>query len=352
MKKLVLCLLLIASTLSVKSQTVVYYDYMEDWNWAGNWWIGTNSSWYTNTSVSAPASAVIVGSGNNIPEADWYVMPNVSLDPNKTYTFSFRLAAQSISNPTHPAAGNDTGDYVDVQVSTDGGVNYTSEVRVRGYGNANWDYNSNATIVESLNGVNDVYTPTGGGDRTNTGDGYSTIVLEIPFGTTNFAVDLYCRVNRPGEEWWIDDIELTESSTLLPVELTSFTVTNINGVNVINWKTASELNSDYYLLQRSTNGNFDEKSVISIKPAAGNSNQELSYQVIDNSFRNDINYYQLIQIDIDGNRKEYGPIAIDNTLNHKEVIKITNLLGQEVDQTYKGLVIEVYNDGTSKRYYK
>ena len=334
-----------------QSQTVVYYDYMETWNWAGYWWLGTNSNWYTNISVSSPSSAVILGTGNNTYEYDWYVLPNVTLDPNKMYLFRFRLAAQSISNPTHPAAGNDTGDYVDVQVSTDGGLTYTSEVRVRGFGNANWDYNLNGTIYETLNGVNNIYTPAGGGDRTATGDGYSEISLEIPFGTTDLAVDLYCRVNRPGEEWWIDNVELLEIAAL-PVELISFTVTNIEGVNVLKWKTASEHNSDYFLLKRSTTGEFDENSVISINDAAGNSNEESSYTVIDNSFRNNINYYQLIQVDINGQYKEYGPISIDNTVSKKEIIKTINLLGQEIDQNYRGVIFDVYSDGTKKMSYK
>ena len=339
MKHLLLSLILMLVPLASKSQTVVYYDYMETWNWAGYWWIGTNSNWYTNISVSAPTSAVIVGTGNNTVEADWYVLPNVALDPTKMYLFRFRLAAQSISNPSHPAAGNDTGDYVDVQISTDGGLTYTSEVRIRGFGNANWDYNLNGTIYETLNGVNNIYTPAGGGDRTATGDGYSEISLEIPFGTTDLAVDLYCRVNRPGEEWWIDNVELLEIASL-PVELVDFNANHIESYNYTTWKTASEQNTSHFLLKRSTTLEFDENSVIEYIPAAGNSNQLLNYESVDRSYDDVINYYQLVQVDLNGQSVEYGPISVDNR-DSEHVIRRVNLLGQEVDSDYSGIIIEI-----------
>ncbi len=345
MKKFLTTLALICLGNFTNAQTQVYYDYMETWNWAGYWWVGTNTNWYTDISVSSPTSAVILGEGNSTIEEDWYVLPNVTLDPNKMYLFRFRLAAQSISNPTHPAAGNDAGDYVDVQVSTDGGLTYTSEIRIRGYGNANWDYNINGTIYETLNGVNNIYTPTGGGDRTNTGDGYSEISLEIPFGTTDLAVDLYCRVGRPGEEWWIDNIELLEMAAL-PVELAKFEGINVNRKNILSFTTVSEQNSSYFLIKHSTNGEFDENSVIGYVEAAGNSQETINYEFIDRNYPNTINYYQLTQVDIDGHSKTYPSITIDNT-PHRNLVKVVNTLGQEVNEGYKGIVIEVYDDGST-----
>lgn len=345
MKKLLTILAFTGLVQFSNAQTQVYYDYMETWNWAGYWWVGTNSNWYTNISVSSPTSAVIVGTGNNTIEADWYVLPNVTLDPTKMYLFRFRLAAQSISNPTHPAAGNDAGDYVDVQISTDGGLTYTSEVRVRGFGNANWDYNLNGIIYETLNGVNNIYTPAGGGDRTPTGDGYSEISLEIPFGTTDLAVDLYCRVNRPGEEWWIDNIELLEIASL-PVELAKFEGINVDNKNILSFTTISEQNSSHFLIKRSINGEFDENSVVGYIQAQGNSTEEINYQIVDRDYSNSINYYQLTQVDIDGKSTTYPPISIDNR-HTQTLVKVVNTLGQEVGEDYRGIVIKIYDDGSS-----
>jgi len=322
---------------------------METWNWAGVWWTGTNSTWYNDISVSSPTSAVIIGSGNNTIEADWYVLPHVQMDPNKAHLFKFRLASQSISSPTAATAGNDTGDYVDVQVSTDGGITYTSEIRIRGYGNAIWDYNSNGVIYEFLNGTNDIYTPVAGGDRTNTGDGYSEIILELPLGLTDFAVDLYCRANRAGEEWWIDNIELFEIENIaLPVELTSFTGKNLNAVNVLNWETLSEANSDVFEIEWSIDGQIWQ--FIGDVKAAGNSSETIKYRFNHEDFQKTYNYYRLVQIDYNGDYKIYGPITINNSEEEKRVIKYVNLMGQEVNpQEAYGIIIKVYSDGTTSK---
>ena len=354
MKKTIFFLIVIFNTFFTKAQVgnLIYYDYMETWDWAGGWWTGTNSNWYNNISVSSPTSAVIIGSGNNTIEADWYVLPNVQLDPNKAHLFKFRLASQSISSPLASTAGNDTGDYVDVQVSTDGGITYTSEIRVRGYGNATWDYNSNGVIYEFLNGTNDIYTPVAGGDRTNTGDGYSEIILELPLGLTDFAVDLYCRVNRAGEEWWIDNIELFEIENIaLPVELVSFTVKEENRTNLLSWTTASEYNSDYFKLEWSKNG-VDWLTVKEI-PAAGNSNIMIHYSFEHKDFTNGYNYYRLTQYDFNGDHKIYDIISIKNSSTIKQADAYFNLMGQEISlDGHRGLYIIRYTDGTSGKGYK
>ncbi|MBR4115005.1 MAG: hypothetical protein IKK40_03260 [Bacteroidales bacterium] len=53
-----------------------------------------------------------------------------------------------------------------------------------------------------------------------------------------------------------DEIEAISSSisSLLPIELTSFTATATNNGFVFNWITASEENNDYFTLEYSING--------------------------------------------------------------------------------------------------
>jgi hypothetical protein len=62
-----------------------------------------------------------------------------------------------------------------------------------------------------------------------------------------------------------------------------------------------------------------------------------------------IHYYKLRQFDFDGQNKVYGPISIDNTKKSKEIVKLINILGQEVNQDTKGLIFEVYEDGTMEK---
>jgi hypothetical protein len=45
-------------------------------------------------------------------------------------------------------------------------------------------------------------------------------------------------------------------------------------------------------------------------------------------------------------------ISIDNRINKKEVLSMTNLLGQEIDESYRGMVIITYLDGSIEKIIK
>lgn len=104
------------------------------------------------------------------------------------------------------------------------------------------------------------------------------------------------------------------SQTTLPVTLISFTANseNVNDICKVrlNWKTSSEINNDYFSLQRSKNGlDFDE--IIRVQ-GNGNSSNINSYTFVDeNPFRGN-NFYRLKQFDFDGNFETFNAI---NALN-------------------------------------
>lgn len=360
MKKLLLSLFLLLSTLSY-GQTVIQYDNMETWSTGyatSGWFIpAATATWATNTSVSPTQSAVIYGLGNGTSgvEQDWYVLPNITgLNTSHPYQLKFNLASRTFTAPTAATRGVDAADLVEVQVSRNGGT-YISELRIAGNSNATWSYtatgvishNANGSYTNSLAPTGDIYQAPAGSTTT----GPSTVTLNFPSGISQIAIDIFCRVNSAGEEWWIDNIELIEIFPL-PVELISFEGVNLEEGNMLIWKTASEINSDYYLVEHSTTGEFDENSVIGNKTAAGNSNQVIEYSFLDNNFKETINYYRITQVDFNGEYKIYGPISIDNRTTKKVVIKYVNLLGQVVDKDYQGFLFEVYSDGTNKKIYR
>jgi hypothetical protein len=359
MKKLLLSLFLLLSTLSY-GQTVIQYDYMETWStgYATSGWFGApTATWATNISVSPTQSAVIYGAGSGTSgvEQAWYVLPNITgLNTSHPYQLKFRLASQTFTGPTALTRGLDATDLVEVQVSRNGGA-YVSELRITGNANAIWPYtatgvishNANGSYTNSLAPTGDIYQAPAGSTTT----GPSTVTLNLPSGISQIAIDIFCRVNSAGEEWWIDNIELIEIFPL-PVEMISFEGTNHEEGNLLVWKTASEHNSDYYLIECSTTGEFNESTVIGNKTAAGNSNQVMEYSFLDNNFRETINYYRITQVDFNGEYKIYGPISIDNRTTKKVVIKYVNLLGQVVDKDYRGFFFEVYSDGTNKKIYR
>ena len=358
MKKL---LLILFSTLSIMShgQTVIQYDNMETWSTGyatSGWFIpAATATWATNISVSPSTSAVIYGAGNGTSgvEQDWYVLPNITgLNTSHPYQLKFRLASRTFTAPTAATRGVDAADLVEVQVSRNGGA-YISELRIAGNSNATWSYtatgvishNANGSYTNSLAPAGDIYQAPAGSTTT----GPSTVTLNLPSGISQIAVDIFCRVNSAGEEWWIDNIELIEIFPL-PIELISFEGVNIEGYNLLTWSSASEHNNDYYLLERSTDG--IDWSVIKNQQGAGNSSIKIDYSFRDFTYEPTINYYRLSQVDFDGNSETFKMIAINNLGKSKQILFLTNILGQIVDDEATGILIIHYTDGTSEKIYK
>jgi len=94
----------------------------------------------------------------------------------------------------------------------------------------------------------------------------------------------------------------------LPVELLSFNGQCEKDFISLEWKTATEHNSDYFEVLKSRDG--ENWSSLTTLESAGNSTEELTYTTKDQNNLEGNNYYKLIQVDIDGQSKEYGPINI------------------------------------------
>ena len=87
-------------------------------------------------------------------------------------------------------------------------------------------------------------------------------------------------------------------SNPLPITLLSFTGETIDGRNHLQWITASEVNNDYFELQRSFDGiNYE---TIKKVEGQGTTNRETIYDYVDKSPFNGLNYYRLKQVDFDG----------------------------------------------------
>lgn len=142
-------------------------------------------------------------------------------------------------------------------------------------------------------------------------------------------------------------LENIDNPCVLPIELMEFNVSFSEDGNKIIWITASEINNDYFTLERSTDGiNF--YTITQVK-GAGNSTTTIEYSYIDRNPENGVNYYRLSQTDFDGNFEVFKTIAIDNTPIEKKLIKIVNMMGVEIDNTYEGIKIFIYEDGTIEK---
>ena len=92
----------------------------------------------------------------------------------------------------------------------------------------------------------------------------------------------------------------TTKTTILPIELTSFTATCDGRSALVEWTTATERNNDYFSLERSDDAiNFTEVARVA---GAGNSIEPLNYSYNDYGIHGGDNYYRLVQVDYDGTR--------------------------------------------------
>jgi fibronectin-binding autotransporter adhesin len=119
--------------------------------------------------------------------------------------------------------------------------------------------------------------------------GYTTSASAQTFVTTSsfFALASTNKVDNP----------LTGQAPL-PVQLLSFTATREGSAVRTTWATASEKNSAYFLVQRSTNGStFSDVQQVA---AQGNSLVRHDYAALDAQPLHGTSYYRLRQVDLDG----------------------------------------------------
>jgi hypothetical protein len=90
----------------------------------------------------------------------------------------------------------------------------------------------------------------------------------------------------------------TGSCVPLPIGLTSFSAKRLNREVELNWVTETEINNDYFIVQRTVDGeNYETIAQIDAKGSLFGPTQ---YAIIDKNNSFETSYYRLIQIDNDG----------------------------------------------------
>lgn len=187
------------------------------------------------------------------------------------------------------------------------------------------DYNAADDLV--LDGSNNLYTTGGFNNTVDFNDGAGTSNLTSAGATGIF-------------------IHKIQNTSPLPIELLSFNATQNKTAVDIAWKTATEINNDFFTVERSKDGNaFEEIGNIS---GAGNSNIILEYSFTDINPYNGISYYRLKQTDFNGEFsysqsvairivKNVGPLNV--YYNHLDGNCFVNFTGNE-DGIYNFLIFD------------
>ncbi|MBY0537427.1 MAG: T9SS type A sorting domain-containing protein [Chitinophagaceae bacterium] len=121
-----------------------------------------------------------------------------------------------------------------------------------------------------------------------------------------------------GNDLAIDDITFSQCSAVtLPVTGLRLNVQSQTEKNIINWSTAQEFNTERFVVEKSTDG----KTWASIQTvaAAGNSSYTKYYRVEDLNRSAEINYYRILQVDIDGKFSYSNVVVVRNSNNNAKV---------------------------------
>ena len=128
------------------------------------------------------------------------------------------------------------------------------------------------------------------------GDGFDDNDVTPIAGSVAGDVATFSNIDfQDGDRFTIGNTDVTLP---LPVELISFDARALGDIVRLDWATASELNNDFFTIERSADGK-DWNAILTMD-GNGNSDRLLSYSTIDENPRSGISYYRLKQTDYDG----------------------------------------------------
>jgi hypothetical protein len=144
-----------------------------------------------------------------------------------------------------------------------------------------------------------------------------------------------------------DYLNPCSTALILPIEIVSFTSKCVDQVTVLQWSTATELNNDYFSIEKSEDG-IIWKTIAQID-GAGNSHDIINYLFTDVSRDNKMSYYRLKQTDYNGNFSYFNMISQDNCREKEFELSIfPNPVNEVLNVTFEGdqseiISISVFN---------
>lgn len=307
--KLITLILIICLSVFVHGQTYLVDQHFSSvsptgWSSTSNVWnfarnesaTGNYRNVYDATTYSARFSSA--ANGNSI-----YIYIPINFVTSNTYTITFYTKrACSVEVNTNELPNQTTL--------------LTNELKTNSNCTSNWNtwYQWSFTIASNY-----------------TGSGYFQIWVKTVYGGPTSV--------------YLDDLTIFESPPVsLPIELLYFKGRHTDDGNILEWETATETNNDYFTIHRS--GYPIVWSDIAEIDGVGTSSFSHHYRYVDKNYINEISYYYLSQTDYDGKHKDYDIISIDNRKFVPELLRITNLIGQDVDIDTPGIKFFHYSDGS------
>lgn len=250
----------------------------------GNW--TANSSWLAG---SAPGTTGLNGDNITINGTHTITSGSLSVDNNVTITIKSGATLYISGNLTvdNNLILNNSGTLI---ITGGLSAHNNAAVTINGGGTAkisgNAAFNNNATLLVQ---------------------GTLQVVGSLAFGNNNSFSGNGNVVLGSGCSFWAGPGNC--STGTLPVKLLSFTAEPANGSVVLNWKTATEENNEFFTLERTSDG-VNYKAIATI-PGAGTTVKITNYSYEDSSPIVGKSYYRLSQTDYDGKSETFKHITVD-----------------------------------------
>ncbi|TSJ42511.1 PKD domain-containing protein [Fluviicola chungangensis] len=175
----------------------------------------------------------------------------------------------------------------------------------------NWDINFNAALLSASSFTPTIVSQGWVAAPTLSSTGSTTAnVTPTNQGTPCFT---YSVTDNFGCTYTQPQCITVNCGTSLPIGLVSFEATAVNNHSVrLNWETSSEQNNDYFVVERSLNGEDGWKQV-AVVDGAGNSETPKYYADADDMPLSGVSYYRLKQVDFNGQERvhEMESVYID-----------------------------------------
>ena len=135
------------------------------------------------------------------------------------------------------------------------------------------------------------------------------------YDTLRVLAHLYRKPTRASSDPSLISWEVGNLSRYLSISLSTFEAISGKGFVKVYWRTESESNNAYWIIERAENTGNEWKK-ITMLPGQGSKPTPTDYSYIDRNIGNDGRYlYRLISIDGNGEQKTYGPVSVIVTGN-------------------------------------
>jgi hypothetical protein len=211
------CLLVFVFCQQTAAQTTIVSD---GFNGATTIFTRAGGQFFTGNSAAGdrPASSPFASEGTgSVGVVNGTVTLTATNNINTTgftnIQLSLRVAAFGLASTSN---GVDVSDNVVVEISTNGGTNYTTILTLNGAptesgadNDCNWAYSATASGSTAYPTAATFTSGNGTGGGTRTTDGYSTLIITSLPATSTLKVRITADNNQTSEQWVMDDFKIT-----------------------------------------------------------------------------------------------------------------------------------------------